>query len=204
MTTIKARAFLTELANLPSILKKDAAARAAWKRLCRMFEPVLASLWDINQTVLSGGDQLGVNSVLGGIALGNPAAGATDSLAVMLRDAWGKPTREEREAWILGLVVEAARLCQRSKGSERAIVSEPIGGILLEAIHSADVMRVCLNPECPARYFIARRRSQKFCSDKCAEPAQRAYKRRWWNEHGVEWAKSRERAKRKKRRRKSK
>lgn len=41
--------------------------------------------------------------------------------------------------------------------------------------------RHCPNPECPAPYFFARRRQQRYCSEVCAEPAQREAKRRWWN-----------------------
>jgi len=37
----------------------------------------------------------------------------------------------------------------------------------------ADRARHCLNPECPAPYFFARKKGQKYCSSKCAAPAQR-------------------------------
>ena len=46
---------------------------------------------------------------------------------------------------------------------------------------------VCQNPECPARYFFATRRTQRFCSEECAKPAQREAKRRWWEKSGTEW-----------------
>jgi hypothetical protein len=54
---------------------------------------------------------------------------------------------------------------------------------------------ICTNPRCSAPYFFSSRLGQKFCSDACALPAQRKFKRRWWAEHGREW-----RAKRKKKR----
>jgi hypothetical protein len=47
-----------------------------------------------------------------------------------------------------------------------------------------DRARHCPNPDCPAPYYFAKRRSQKYCSDSCALPAQREFKRRWWAEHG--------------------
>jgi len=47
-----------------------------------------------------------------------------------------------------------------------------------------DRMRYCPTLGCPAPYFIAQRRSQKYCSDACAVPAQREFKRAWWREHG--------------------
>jgi hypothetical protein len=66
--------------------------------------------------------------------------------------------------------------------------------VLLRAMHISDRMRYCANPACPAPYFIARRRSQKYCTDACALPAQREFKRAWWSEHGPEWRKKRKRA----------
>jgi hypothetical protein len=46
-----------------------------------------------------------------------------------------------------------------------------------------DKIRRCPNSTCPAPYFFATKRAQKFCSASCAEPAQREAKRRWWNEN---------------------
>jgi hypothetical protein len=42
----------------------------------------------------------------------------------------------------------------------------------------------CSNPDCSTPYFIAGRRTQKYCSDLCAQPAQRKWKRDWWLKHG--------------------
>jgi len=57
--------------------------------------------------------------------------------------------------------------------------------------------KVCANPDCPARYFVAKKATQRYCSDKCAEVFQRAWKRRWWAEHGDKWRRSRKRSRRK-------
>jgi hypothetical protein len=43
--------------------------------------------------------------------------------------------------------------------------------------------RRCLNPDCPAPYFLVKKKGQKYCSDACSVPAQRAAKLRWWNEN---------------------
>jgi len=43
--------------------------------------------------------------------------------------------------------------------------------------------RHCSNPECPAPYFFAERKGQKYCSVKCAADGQREAKRRWWHEN---------------------
>lgn len=52
-------------------------------------------------------------------------------------------------------------------------------------------MEICQNPECPACYFWATKRGQKYCSEVCAGPAQKSYKRRWWQKHGREWRRRR-------------
>ncbi len=72
-----------------------------------------------------------------------------------------------------------------SKSAEE--VTDPFVLVLLRALHIADRLRVCPNGGCPAPYFIAKRRSQKYCSEACALPAQREFKRAWWTEHGAQW-----------------
>ena len=47
----------------------------------------------------------------------------------------------------------------------------------------ADRARHCANPECPAPYFFASKKGQKYCSSKCSAPSQRDQKRRWWREN---------------------
>lgn len=46
-----------------------------------------------------------------------------------------------------------------------------------------DKAKHCSGPTCPAPYFIATKKWQKFCSPQCAEPAQRECKRQWWREN---------------------
>jgi hypothetical protein len=43
--------------------------------------------------------------------------------------------------------------------------------------------RRCLNPECPAPFFLAKKKRQIFCGEECAKPAQRESKRKWWREN---------------------
>lgn len=54
-------------------------------------------------------------------------------------------------------------------------------------------MRVCANPDCPAPYFVAGRRDQRFCSPICAAPAKREAKLRSWRKHKGEWPSQRKR-----------
>jgi hypothetical protein len=55
---------------------------------------------------------------------------------------------------------------------------------LLELMRWADLLKYCGNPDCTMPYFIATRRSQKYCSELCSQPAQREFKRRWWVQKG--------------------
>lgn len=68
----------------------------------------------------------------------------------------------------------------------------PFERALTHLVKSADVARYCANPECPAPYFFAKRRNQRYCSEICAAPAQRELKRKWWAEHGEEWRAARQ------------
>jgi hypothetical protein len=43
--------------------------------------------------------------------------------------------------------------------------------------------KYCGNETCPAPYFIATKKWQKFCSEKCAGPANRESKREWWRKN---------------------
>jgi hypothetical protein len=51
----------------------------------------------------------------------------------------------------------------------------------------------CANPECAAPYFFATKKSQKYCSTECAQPARRASKLRWWNDNRAGTPKTRRR-----------
>jgi len=53
--------------------------------------------------------------------------------------------------------------------------------------HLGDRTSVCANADCPAPYFFAIRRGQKYCSEVCAGPAQREFKRSWWRDYGPAW-----------------
>jgi hypothetical protein len=47
----------------------------------------------------------------------------------------------------------------------------------------AERAKRCGNSDCPAPYFIAVKKWQKFCSEKCAGPANRESKRQWWRDN---------------------
>lgn len=66
--------------------------------------------------------------------------------------------------------------------------------LMLLVQHSA-LAKLCGNSDCQTKYFFAVRRSQRFCSDVCAIPAQRKSKNQWWAAHGPEWRRQRVRNK---------
>jgi hypothetical protein len=59
----------------------------------------------------------------------------------------------------------------------------PLEQALLYLLNSVDKLRCCPNIECPARYFLAARRNHRYCSEHCAQMAEREQKREWWNTH---------------------
>jgi hypothetical protein len=79
---------------------------------------------------------------------------------------------------------EKARILHESRAAEQA--PPPLTPFEQVAYHFhriADRARRCGNPECPAPYFFARKKGQKYCSATCAGPAQRAQKLRWWRQN---------------------
>ncbi len=47
----------------------------------------------------------------------------------------------------------------------------------------ADQARRCPNPDCPAPFFFAKRKNQRYCTEKCAAIGQREQKRDWWRQN---------------------
>jgi hypothetical protein len=126
--------------------------------------------------------------------------GLVENLQDALRDwqanlhgAWRQPLTLGREVALLRVI--SAHLTP----PEAQAITDAYTMVLLHALHVADRMRICQNHECGAPYFLAERRSQKYCSEPCARPAQAEFKARWWSAHGNEWQqKRRARAKRQK------
>lgn len=103
-------------------------------------------------------------------------------------DAWMDQTRESWP-WT---VVESTRHGRRFWGVYPKYDIFPLALALAVSELGPD-MAVCGNPECPNRYFLKSRKTQRFCDrPACAVYGQREYKRKWWNEHGKEWKETRE------------
>lgn len=116
-----------------------------------------------------------------------------------LRRAWRGPTTLYREIEMMAII---AQYWQKERIETDA--PDPFFVCLYRALKLADRMRYCQNPGCPAPYFIAQRRSQRYCSGVCAQPAQREFKRRWWGEHGEDWRKARKASEKKSQRKRGK
>jgi hypothetical protein len=59
-----------------------------------------------------------------------------------------------------------------------------LGALWLAFVGFSDRTRKCQNPKCPAPYFLASRRDQKFCNEKCSRLVAN---RRWWSKNGQQW-----------------
>jgi len=119
-------------------------------------------------------------------------------LYLLFRAAWVEPDARTREwAW----VYLRARLNRSLYSSEPlpwkwtnagAVLSSPPAELPVERAFSYLIKhhgrtRSCPNPECPSRYFFSKRHTQRYCSESCAQNAEREIKRRWWSEHGTDW-----------------
>jgi hypothetical protein len=126
------------------------------------------------------------------------------TLQHLLRAAWERPTTFDREVHLGFTTQEVYKQFLRATDMKPAedtplhALWKPLGKVficLTRAQRVADRMRRCDNASCPAPYFIAERRNQKFCTEICAAPAQREQKATWWKEHGPEWREKRKKQK---------
>lgn len=97
---------------------------------------------------------------------------------------WDSPDLRLRESVILRLLRTAPDSALWLVRPSARYMPSPFEQVLAHFLKAADRARHCNNPDCLTPYFFAKRRSQKYCSDACALPAQREFKRRWWAEHG--------------------
>lgn len=56
----------------------------------------------------------------------------------------------------------------------------PIDAVMYQFRRNESRLRHCPGDPCPAPYFFATKRGQRYCSEACALPAQREAKRLWW------------------------
>ncbi|MGO9863041.1 MAG: hypothetical protein ACLPLR_05480 [Terriglobales bacterium] len=188
----RAVAFLTDCANLESTPEKK---ESELLRLSKLYA-------DIVPLPALHTHQLELSSALGFIAL-------------LLQKGWDAPPPRERvwffrdaETYSRHLLAKAADRGMwmtgypQSPGHTRVMtfhfVNPPAHPTLLEAAfyylgQHVEHAQHCANPDCPAPYFFATKKGQKYCSPECAQPARRASKLRWWNENRASTPKTKRR-----------
>lgn len=113
-----------------------------------------------------------------------------DEFAAGLRRAWDEPDERVRRGWISRLRVAFHDEMYPDD------TSGPPGNTAFDVAMDywqeiSARAKHCGNHQCDRPYFIAAKRSVKYCSGECAAPAQKAFKREWWAEHGPGWRKRR-------------
>jgi hypothetical protein len=109
------------------------------------------------------------------------------SVAHTVRQAWEQPTLRVREAILFPAITEA--IYRSAEGDTDRWMH--IAAALWASAKFTHHMRVCANPACRARYFVAEKKNQRYCGEKCAGLGQRELKKAWWAEHGPAWRKAR-------------
>jgi hypothetical protein len=120
--------------------------------------------------------------------------------------AWKKHLRSEPDSPLTIQELFCNRWLHRAHGGllifwdkrQRFIGPDPyeLPALLAYSSHlCGDRLRVCRNRNCQARYFVAARRDQFYCSQDCAAPAIRESKRRSWDQHKGKWPSQRRRKK---------
>jgi hypothetical protein len=168
--------FLTDWANMPGpwpLAKMDPKSSAARRRFNHRY----------------------------GKVFGDPAGHPW--LRDMLRAAWDTTDERERE-WLCFRMRDAYAVIVRRRNmsveeiraEEDAVVEvagahyvapppTPLEDAIFHFQHQGKRALHCRNPDCPAPYFFASRKNQKFCGTSCQEPARREGQRLWWEKkHG--------------------
>jgi hypothetical protein len=191
------RRFLTELVNLGD-------GEKAVARFCSRFNDMLPEPANLVSTI----SQYAVRS-----NLPLPSGAQTRQ---MICKSWYRPLRnwirsawlardERTKRWLLYPLLDTEMYVSKGRApwlSTLCFLETPIDvslgpprpfeQALTYLLNSAKRTRHCKNPECPAPYFFADRRNQKYCSEDCALPEQRAFKRRWWQQNGKKWRENRD------------
>jgi|SRR5271166_422052 len=112
------------------------------------------------------------------------------SLAPRLRKAWDEPDQRLKEWYIFELRHDFHLLTNPRRQAEPPALT-PFEQAMVHFQRISSRAKHCANADCPAPYFIASKRSYKYCSEACSVPAQRAFKLEWWAEHGEDWRRNR-------------
>jgi hypothetical protein len=105
-----------------------------------------------------------------------------------LRKAWAGDGEAVNEVEAQAQVALKARPSVRARSVE--LIMDDLWSLICLLFlmdHAAGKTGVCGNPECPAPYFLRKRKDQKYCErGKCSAYAQRRYALGWWERKGYE------------------
>jgi hypothetical protein len=102
----------------------------------------------------------------------------------LLRHAWEAVDQRKRDWFLADLEALYHRTTNRWNGPPD--IATPMEALVYYFRRNARRALRCPNPDCEEPYFLASKKGQKFCSPKCARPAQLESKRRWWSKRREE------------------
>lgn len=205
----QARLLLTELANLgetsASLTRLQHSLKAKFNA---EFNTVLPEL----QLFREGYEALPEATQESGFGAETILEGLLIPLRNWLRRIWVNPNMRHKELLLLGLREYVRGLRQDLPRRVYRIIPvaywgnpeqpeepSPLEQALIWLLKSADKTRCCPHPDCPSPYFLAKRRNQRYCSEVCAQRGERELKQKWWEKHGKEWRRQRQKKSRRKR-----
>ncbi len=100
-------------------------------------------------------------------------------VAQLLRMAWDSPSLRKQEWYLADIEGFYHRVLNRF--GDPPTVALPLEALVYYFRRNSNRALHCPNPDCPAPYFLSTKKGQRYCSEQCAIPAQRAAKLRWWN-----------------------
>jgi hypothetical protein len=174
----KARQFLQELANL----RDEADAANRFEHEFKHFLDKDDAQVHIPGMIESGEDE----GPSGGTVTFDFRYSRLYALREELRTIWTTPSLKVRE-WRIFLFGADPTVSVSLAAAIGPPAPTPFQQALIHLLKCAATLTWCPNKGCPAPYFFGKRRSQKFCSNVCALPAQREQKRLWWKQHGNDW-----------------
>lgn len=106
-----------------------------------------------------------------------------------MREGWREPdwrVRAHIVFWLLMYVAPNPSSKLRPRGSIRPDQPPTLfeRSLFDHLLRDFSLAKYCANRECPAPYFFAQKVRQKYCSEVCSQPAQRAAKLKYWNSTG--------------------
>jgi hypothetical protein len=145
------------------------------------------------------------------ISIGAPGANPADLERSAQREVWPMWRLFEqfrnlvRAAWIgdeaiLGILLRVGIEEERTenrivpdwrRSGFRYVPRTNFQAAVYELLKHSRQARVCANPDCANPYFLTLDPRRKFCSTECTRPAQKEWRKRWWERHGKQWRKKR-------------